>query len=101
MDLVRRAIVLVPDVLLFSTSAARVQADTIQYISTGVNPLTNSLLPNGSPDTAYIIGPGGTGGQIGATPQVQGSPVPATWVPDGASTASRWIALPGTGLEGI
>jgi hypothetical protein len=100
MELVRRSFVALVAVAL-AMSAARLQAGVIQNISTGINPNNNTLLPNGSGDAAYVIGPGGTGGQIGATPQVQASPIPATWVPDGASTASRWLALPGTGLEGI
>ena len=48
-----------------------------------------------------MIGAGGTGGHWGAVPLARTSPIPGTWVPDGASAASRWLVLPGAGREGI
>jgi hypothetical protein len=85
--------------LLSITGTAR--ADVIRNISTGFNNATGMLLPNGAMDTAYVIGPGGTGGRIGETPLVRTAPIPGTWLPDAASPLSRWLVLPGTGLEGI
>jgi hypothetical protein len=81
--------------------AAGVRAGWIRDISTGYNNQSGTVLPNGTADTDYVIGPGGTGGRVGEIPLVRTAPIPNTWLPDGASSASRWLILPGTGLEGI
>lgn len=82
-------------------SASGARAELIRDISTGYDNLTGTVLPNGTADTDYVIGPGGTGGRVGETPLVRTAPIPNTWLADGASSASRWLVLSGTGLEGI
>ena len=77
------------------------QAGFIKNISTGFNDGTGTLLSDGASDTDYVIGSGGTGGHIGEVPLVRTTPIPGSWLSDGASTGSRWLVLPGTGLEGI
>jgi hypothetical protein len=82
-------------------SAAHAPAAFIKNISTGYNDATGTLLTGGAADTDYVIGSGGTGGHLGETPLVRISPLATPWLPDDASTGSRWLVLPGTGLEGI
>jgi len=80
-----------------STSPAAI----IQYVNTGFNDSTLVVLANGVLDSQFVIAPGGTGGHIGEVPVVRSAPIPPTWIQDSASSQSRWLVLPGTGLEGI
>jgi hypothetical protein len=89
-------------VLCLVSGQGQVRADVVTNLSTGFDNPTGTLLPNGSTDARYVIGPGGTGGFIGVIPEVRTQPIPGTWLPDAASSGSRWLVLnSGIGLEGI
>jgi hypothetical protein len=67
----------------------------VKKLNTGFN--NNVQLANGAADTNYTV----LGAVTPVVPKAQSSPLPGTWVPDNASTQSRWIVLPGSGTEGI
>lgn len=81
--------------------AAPSRAAVILNLATGFDNSTSTLLPNGSADTKFVIAAGGTGGMFGTTPLARTTPLPNGWMLDSASAASRWIVLPGFGLEGV
>jgi hypothetical protein len=68
-------------------------ASLVTNISTGWDNGTNSRIANGLPDSKYIIGPGGSGGDIGQVPIVPSLAIPASYYSDLASSASRWITI--------
>lgn len=86
-------------VLLAGSAAA--PAAVVKFLNTGYNDATGNQLANGTNDTDYFIGPGGTGSLTGINPRATSSPIPLPWLSDAASSASRWLVLPGSGLEGI
>jgi hypothetical protein len=83
----------------FGVSAAR--ATVVKNISTGIDDSTGLQLVNNAPDTDYTIATGSSS-NVGATPIARSTPLPAPYLTDASSTASRWIAInSGSGLEGI
>ena len=88
--------------LIVFAAAGTIRAEVIKNISTGYDEVAGGKLANNSPDTDYVIGPGGNGGRVGATPIARSSPLPSRFVADNASEESRWLAVAsGAGLEGI
>ena len=74
------------------------RAAVVKNISTGINPATGQKVPNAQATTAYVIAPGGTGGQVGQRIVAWSSEIPpygypGTYAPDEASAASRWISI--------
>ncbi len=84
-------------VLVGSSDASQI----VKSISTGWDDATNTKIANNASDTDYVIGPGGTGGHFGEVPFARTTPIAPSYVPDAASTTSRWIALSGTGEAGL
>ncbi len=77
-------------------------AGIVKNISTGIDSVTGTQLPNGAADPNYALVAGTTGGYIGTPLIAQSDPLPGEYVPDMASDASRWIVITsGMGLEGI
>lgn len=91
-------------ILFVSVVAPSLQGATtvVTNISTGVDPTTGQQLGNDVPDTAYAVVPGGNAGFVGQTLVAVSQSLPNTYVPDSASTASRWIGIfTGSGIQGI
>jgi hypothetical protein len=73
-------------------------AAVVKDISTGINPATGAKVPNGTPQSAYVIAPGGTGGQVGTTIVAWSDEIPPygypyTYMADSASSRSRFISI--------
>jgi hypothetical protein len=87
-------------VLFLGTTFAR--ADVVKNISTGSDQVAGTKVANNAPDTDWLIAAGSAGGFSGQTSIARSAPLPSPYLPDGASAASRWIAINSNqGLEGI
>ena len=78
--------------VLLMVGPGEVGAVTVKNISSGFDDLAGTKLPSHTPDTDYIIGPGGTGGYIGEVPRARES-LYGTYVPDSASPDSRFLFI--------
>jgi hypothetical protein len=74
----------------------------VENLATGFDNTTGTLLVNGATDAKFVFAPGGTAPVIATNPVVQTAPLPITYLPDSASTASHWdVISSGQGQEGI
>jgi hypothetical protein len=88
-------------ILAVAALAASANAATpVKNISTGYDDALNIQLNDGVVDTDWSIVVGGTGGHVGAALTTVTN-VPSPWVQDSDSSASRWIAIPGSGSLGL
>lgn len=70
------------------------RANIVQNISTGIDRTTGLQLPNNASDPNWSVGPGAQAGTYtGVHLIARSSPLPPPYIPDSASTASRWVAI--------
>jgi hypothetical protein len=87
--------------LITSVIAVAANADVVANISTGIDRTTGLKLPNNASDPNYVMGTGSTAG-VGLHPIARSTPLPAPYITDASSTASRWISvLTNNGAEGL
>jgi hypothetical protein len=84
--------------ILIFNGTAPAPAAVVKDISTGINPATGAKVPNNTRQSTYVIGPGGTGGQVGApvvawSDEIPPYGYPYTYMPDSASAKSRFISI--------
>jgi hypothetical protein len=76
-------------------------SSVVANISTGIDRATGLKLPNNATDPNYVMAAGSTLG-IGMHPIARSAPLPAPYITDASSTASRWISvLTNNGAEGL
>lgn len=90
-------------VVLLAASAAPAADVVVAGVSTGIDRATGLQLPNNAPDPDWTVAPGADGGSyVGQTLIARSDPLPRVYMPDAASTHSRWVVInSGAGLEGF
>jgi hypothetical protein len=88
--------------IVASTGTAFAAVTQVANISSGINRATGLQYGNAQVDPNYTIGAGGSGGSVGAQMVAVSQSLPSIYLPDNASTASRWIGInSGAGIQGI
>jgi hypothetical protein len=79
--------------LCFVLSSDATDAAVVKNISTGISNTTGQQLPDFASDPDYVLTASTSPQFIGQSTIVRSNDLPPTYVPDSASTASRWIGI--------